>query len=112
MPPGCLWLVGERGTREAFCRWLRAFAIGVCDLRSPLRRPLRAGDRTALTAAGTQTTRTGDLVVFLKPVAVASALVRRDGRVQAGGHPAGHAGLGVIEQQLDAMTGSPARSTR
>ena len=45
--------------------------------------------------------------MFCKPVAVAAAVVRRDGRVQAGGHPADHARLGVIEQQLDAMTGQP-----
>jgi hypothetical protein len=85
----------------------RVVAVRVADLRSPLRRPLREGDRTALTAAGGQTIRTGDVVVFLKPVAVAPAVVRRDGRVQAGGHPADHARLGVIEQQLDAMTGRP-----
>jgi hypothetical protein len=46
-------------------------------------------------------------VVFLKPVAVAPAVVRRDRRVQAGGHPADHARLGVIEQQLDEMAGQP-----
>jgi hypothetical protein len=82
-------------------------AVRLADLRSPLRRPLREGDRTALTAAGGEQIRTGDLVVFLKPVAVAPAVVRRDGRVQAGGHPADHARLGVIEQQLDEMTGQP-----
>jgi hypothetical protein len=83
-------------------------AVRAADLTSPLRRrPLRAGDRTALTAAGAGKIRTGDLVVFLKPVAVAPARVRRDGRVQAGGHPADHARLGVIEQQLDQMTGQP-----
>jgi hypothetical protein len=76
-------------------------------LRSPLRRPLREGDRTALTAAGGERIRTRDLVVFCKPVAVAPAVVRRDGRVQAGGHPADHARLGVIEQQLDEMAGQP-----
>ena len=27
--------------------------------------------------------------------------------MQAGGHPAGHARLGIIEQQLDEMTGTP-----
>ena len=43
------------------------------------------------------------MVVFCKPVAVAPAVVRRDGRVQAGGHPADHARLGIIEQQLDEM---------
>ena len=82
-------------------------AVRVADLACPLRRPPREGDRTALTAAGAGTIRTGDLVVFLKPVAVAAAVVRRDGRVQAGGHPAGHARLGIIEQQLDEMTGTP-----
>jgi len=85
----------------------RVVAIGVADLRSPLLRPLREEDRTALTAAGGAKIRTGDVVMFLKPVAVARAVVRRDGRVQAGGHPADHARLGVIEQQLDAMTGQP-----
>jgi hypothetical protein len=82
-------------------------AIRVADLRSPLRRPLQEGDRTALMAAGGEKIRTGDIVVFLKPVAVTAAVVRRDGRVQAGGHPADHARLGVIEQQLDEMTGQP-----
>ena len=66
-------------------------AVRIADLRSPLRRPLGEGDRTALTAAGGERIRTGDLVVFCKPVAVAPAVVRRDGRVQAGGHPADHA---------------------
>lgn len=83
----------------------RMVAVRVDCLRSPLRRPAAEGGRTALTAAGTGAIRTGDMVVFLKPVAVASAVVRRDGRVQAGGHPADHARLGVIEQQLDEMTG-------
>ena len=46
-------------------------------------------------------------MVFLKPVAVAPAVVRRDGKVQAGGHPADHARLGIIEQLLDEMTGQP-----
>ena len=82
-------------------------AVRVADLRSPLRRPLREGERTALTAAGGEEIRTGEMVVFCKPVAVAPAVVRRDGRVQAGGHPADHARLGVIEQQLDEMAGQP-----
>ena len=46
-------------------------AIRVADLASPLRRPLREGDRSALAAAGTGRLRTGDLMVFCKPVAVA-----------------------------------------
>jgi hypothetical protein len=43
--------------------------------------------------------------VFVKVVAVAPAVVRRDGRIQAGGHPAGHARLGALEQQLDELAG-------
>jgi hypothetical protein len=81
--------------------------VRVADLASPLRRPLREGERTAVTAEGAGRIRTGDLVVFLKPVAVAAAVVRRDGRVQAGGHPADHARLGIIELQLDEMAGQP-----
>jgi len=46
-------------------------------------------------------------VVFLKPAAVAPAVVRRDGRVQAGGHPADHARLGLAEERLDELCGSP-----
>jgi len=82
-------------------------AVRVADLRSPLRQPTREGERTALMAQGSGKIRTGEVVVFCKPVAVTPAVVRRDGRVQAGGHPADHARLGVIEQQLDAMTGQP-----
>jgi hypothetical protein len=40
-------------------------------------------------------------------VAVAPAVVRRDGRVQAAGHPADHARLGVAEQRLDELCGVP-----
>ncbi len=43
--------------------------------------------------------------MFVKVVAVAPAVVRRDGRIQAGGHPADHARLGAIEQQLDDLLG-------
>ncbi len=49
--------------------------------------------------------RAGDQLVFVKVVAVAPAVVRRDGRIQAGGHPADHARLGAIEQQLDDLLG-------
>ena len=80
-------------------------AVRVADLRFPLRRAPGEGERTALTAEGAGKIRAGDAVVFLKPLAVAAAVVRRDGRVQAGGHPADHVRLGVIEQQLDAMAG-------
>ena len=43
--------------------------------------------------------------MFLKVVAAAPAVVRRDGKVQAGGHPADHARLGALEQQLDDLAG-------
>ena len=43
--------------------------------------------------------------MFLKPVAVAPAVVRRDGRVQAAGHPADHARLGLAEDLLDELCG-------
>ena len=46
-------------------------------------------------------------MAFCKPVAVARAVVRRDGRVQAAGHPADHARLGVAEERLDELTGTP-----
>jgi hypothetical protein len=82
-------------------------AVRVADLRSPARVGLGKDGRTALVAAGAGPIRTGDVVVFCKPVAVAAAVVRRDGRVQAGGHPADHARLGVAEERLDALTGTP-----
>ena len=63
--------------------------------------------RSALVAAGAGKIRTGDVVVFCKPVAVAPAVVRRDGRVQAEGHPADHVRLGVAEERLDALAGRP-----
>jgi hypothetical protein len=76
-------------------------AIRVADLACPA----RAGNRTALVAAGAGPVRGGDLVVFCKPVVIAHAVVRRDGKVQAAGHPADHARLGMLEQQLNEMTG-------
>jgi hypothetical protein len=79
-------------------------AVRLADLVSPARCPAEAG-RTALAVAGTPRIRTGDQVAFVKVIAVAPAVVRRDGRVQAGGHPAGHARLGGIEQQLDDLLG-------
>ncbi len=80
-------------------------AMRAADLVSPCGRLPAGGDRTALVVAGTPQIRTGDQVVFVKVVAVAPAVVRRDGRVQAGGHPADHARLGALEQQLDDLAG-------
>ena len=82
-------------------------AVRVADLASPCRRGLGREGRTALTAAGAGRIRSGDLVVWLKPVAVTRAVVRRDGRVQAAGHPADHARLGVAEERLDELCGMP-----
>ena len=82
-------------------------AVRAADLGSPARKGLGKDGRTALVAAGTGTVRTGDLVVFCKPVAVAAAVVRRDGRVQAAGHPADHVRLGAAEERLDALCGEP-----
>jgi len=80
-------------------------AVRVADLASPAGPGLGKDGRSALVAAGAGRIRTGDAVVFLKPVAVAPAVVRRDGRVQAAGHPADHARLGVAEDRIDAMAG-------
>jgi len=80
-------------------------AVRAADLASPAGPGLGMDGRSALVAAGAGKIRTGDVVVFLKPVAVAPAVVRRDGRVQAGGHPADHARLGVAEGRLDALAG-------
>jgi hypothetical protein len=82
-------------------------AVRVADLASPARRGLGRCGRTALVAAGAGRIRSGDLVVWLKPVAVAPAVVRRDGRVQAAGHPADHARLGAAEERLDELCGVP-----
>ncbi len=82
-------------------------AVRVADLASPARRGLGRSGRTALVTAGAGRIRSGDLVVWLKPVAVAPAVVRRDGRVQAAGHPADHARLGAAEERLDELCGVP-----
>jgi hypothetical protein len=82
-------------------------AVRVADLASPAREGLGKDGRTALVAASAGPIRAGDLVVFCKPVAVAAAVVRRDGRVQAAGHLADHVRLGVAEERLDALCGEP-----
>ena len=56
-------------------------AARVADLASPARQGLGRDGGTALIAAGAGRIAAGDLVVWLKPVAVAPAVVRRDGRV-------------------------------
>ena len=80
-------------------------AVRLRDLVSPAGRPLGEGDRSALAVGGTERIRSGDLVVFLKVVAVAAARVRRDGRVQAQGSPVDHATLGPLEDWLEEQAG-------
>jgi hypothetical protein len=81
-------------------------AVRVADLASPARRGLGKDGRSALVAVGAGKIRAGDVVVFCKPVVIAPAVVRRDGRVQAAGHPADHARLGLAEERLDALCGT------
>lgn len=81
-------------------------AVRAADLCSPAGPRLGKDGRTALTVAGPGRIATGDLVVFCKPVAVVPAVVRHDGRVQAAGHPADHARLGLAEERLDELCGS------
>ncbi len=82
-------------------------AVRLGDVVSPLRngRPLAEGDRSALVIGGTERVRTGDVTVFCKVVAVASARVRRDGRVQAQGSPVHHSTLGPLEDWLEEKAG-------
>jgi hypothetical protein len=77
------------------------------DVASPLRngRPVGGGDRSALVIGGTARIRSGEVTVFCKVVAVATARVRRDGRVQAQGSPCEHATLGPAEEWLDRQAG-------
>jgi hypothetical protein len=82
-------------------------AVRLSDLVSPLRdgRLPGDGDRSALAVGGTERLRTGEATVFCKVVAVAPARVRRDGRVQAQGSPAGMATLGPMEDWLEEQAG-------
>jgi len=82
-------------------------AVRLADLVSPLRSgaPLGDGDRSALAVAGTETIRSGEPAVFLKAVAVATAVVTRKGQVRAAGSPCVHATLGPLEDWLDAQAG-------
>jgi hypothetical protein len=82
-------------------------AFRLQDVASPLRGGGPAGDggRPALVIGGTARIRTGEVTVFCKVVAVAPARVRRDGRVQAQGSPAGHATLGPLEDWLEEQAG-------
>ena len=76
-------------------------------LATPLKsgRDLGEADRSALVIGGTERIRTGSAVVFCKVVAVAGAVVTRDGQVRAEGRPYDHATLGPLEDWLDAQAG-------
>ena len=82
-------------------------AVRLAALASPLRNggPLAGGDRSALVIGGTEKIRTGEVTVFCKVMVVASAQVRRDGRVQAQGSPVAHATLGPLEEWLEHQAG-------
>ena len=105
-PPAVIPAAGEEAALGLLGR-AGMVAVRVADLASPARRGPGKDGRTALTAAGAGKIRGGDLVVFCKPVAIARAVARRDGRVQAAGHPADHVRLGVAEERLDALCGTP-----
>jgi hypothetical protein len=82
-------------------------AVRLEDVASPLRNgvPLAPGSGPALVVGGTERIRSGEVTVFCKVVAVAPAVVRRDGRVQAQGSPAAHATLGPLEEWLESQAG-------
>ena len=82
-------------------------AVPAERLATPLKsgRDLGDADRSALVIGGTERIRTGGLVLFCKVVAVAEAVVTRDGQVRAEGRPYDHATLGPLEDWLDAQAG-------
>lgn len=81
-------------------------AVAASALSWPVREGADGDGRSAMTVEGARKIKSGDVVVFCKVVAVAPALVRRDGRVQADGRPCDHARLGAAEVALDAACGS------
>lgn len=81
-------------------------AIPVGALSWPVSEGSSRDGRSAMVIAGqVGSVRTGQMVAWCKVVALAPALVRRDGRVQAAGRPCDHAHLGALEEQLDRMVG-------
>jgi hypothetical protein len=81
------------GAGDAFAEDGLMVAVRLADVASPLRdgRPLAPGGASAPVIGGTARIRSGEVTVFCKVVAVAPTVVRRDGRVQAAGGPAGGA---------------------
>ena len=90
---------------EDFDLALMVVAVPLSALRWPVREGVSGDGRSALVVAQAPAVRSGQLVVWLKVVAVAEAVVRRDGRVQVAGRPADHARLGVLEEELDTRCG-------
>ncbi len=82
--PGLLAGAAEQAGRDLLGQ-AGVVAVRVADLSSPARRGLGKDGRTALVAAGAGPVTTGDTVVFLKPAAIAAAVVRRDGRCRLPG---------------------------
>jgi hypothetical protein len=80
-------------------------AVPVSALSWPVAEGSSGDGRSAMVVAGAEKITSGDLVVWCTIVAVAPAVVRRDGRVQADGRPCDHARLGAAEEQLDQMVG-------
>jgi hypothetical protein len=80
-------------------------AVPVSALSWPVREGSGSDGRSGMVIEGAQKITSGDLVVWLKPVAVTAATVRRDGRVQAQGRPCDHARLGAAEVELDRVCG-------
>jgi hypothetical protein len=95
------------GARDGFGGDGLMVAVRLEDVASPLRNGAlpAAGSMSALVAGGTERIRSGEPTVFCKVVAVAPAVVRRDGRVQAAGSPAAHATLGPLEEWLEDWAG-------
>jgi hypothetical protein len=93
------------GSGDGFAGNGLMIAVRLEDLVSPLRGGRVPDSGSALVVGGTERIRSGEVAVFCKVAAVAPAVVRRDGRVQAAGSPAGHATLGPLEEWLESQAG-------
>jgi hypothetical protein len=82
-----------------------AAAVPLSALAWPVRRDSAKDGRSALVVTGAATLRAGEPVAWCKIVAVAPAVLRRDGRVQADGRPCEQARLGAAEVELDGRCG-------
>jgi hypothetical protein len=80
-------------------------AVPVSALSWPVSEGSTQDGRSAMVVAGAGKIARGEPVAWCKVEAVALAVVRRDGRVQADGRPCDHARLGAVEEQLDRMAG-------